>query len=79
MECLSIPVSVILQIREHTKDNKQQRDEYIHYYQKYSPYSMWGWGYLGGDLHWWAQEDALTAAKAYIQRAPGTYAYNYWN
>ena len=69
MRCLSIPFSVTYKISEHCNygDEQQQRDECIHYYRKYSPYSLWGWGYLGGELHYWKKEVALTAAKAYIQ------------
>ena len=73
MYCLSILGNVKEKIREHSKDEEQQRDEYIHYYCKFSPFAMWGWGYLGGELHYREIEAAaLTAAKAYIQRAPGT-------
>jgi hypothetical protein len=73
MNYLGLPDSVIEKIRAHSKDEKQQRHESIHYYLKYSPYSMWGWGYLGGELHYWGGEEAaLTATRPYIQRAPGT-------
>ena len=72
MICLSIPHSVRRKIREHSKDEEQQRHECIHYYLKSSSFAFWGWEYLGGDLHYWEQEAALTAAKSYIQRAPGT-------
>ena len=74
MTCLNIPSSVRDRIPKHCNcdDKQQERDEYIHYYRKYSPYSLWGWEYLGGELHYLGQEAALTAAKAYIQKAPGT-------
>jgi hypothetical protein len=73
MRYLSIPFSVERKIIEHSvhKDEEQQRAEYIHYYLKSSPFAMWGWGYLGGELHFWGEEAALAAAKAYIQRVPG--------
>ena len=72
MDCLNIPDSVIDKIREHSKDEQQQRDECIHYYRKFSPYSMLGWGFLGGELHYCGGEEAaLTATKGYVQRAPG--------
>ena len=75
MRYFDIPNSVRNKIREHCNhdDEQQQRDECIHYYRKYSPYPLWGWGYLGGELHYQEDEVALTAAKAYIQKAPGTY------
>ena len=82
MICLSIPHSVRRKIREHSKDEEQQQHECIHYYLKSSPFALWGWEYLGGDLHYWGHEASLTAAKSYIQRAPGTCGCGmcmYWN
>ena len=82
MWCLNIPGSVQKKISEHSKDEEQQRHECIHYYLKSSPFALLGWGYLGGWLHYYGQEAALTAAKAYIQRAPGTCGCGmcmYWN
>ena len=82
MKCLYIPGSVEEKIREHSKDEEQQRHECIHYYLKSSPFALWGWGFLGGELHYNGEEAALTAAKAYIQRAPGTCGCGmcmYWN
>ena len=73
MDCLNnIPGSVRRKIRVHSKDEEQQRKECIHYYLKTSPYVLWGWGHLWRELHFQEQEAALTAAKAYFQRAPGT-------
>ena len=72
MDCLSIPSNVREKIGEHSKDEEQQRHECFHYYLKSSPFALWGWEDLGGDLQFYGQEAALTAAKAYIQRAPGT-------
>ena len=80
--CLSISVNVRVKIREHSKDKEQQRHESIHYYLKSSPFALWGWGFLGGQLHYCGQEAALTAAKAYIQIVPGTCGCGmcmYWN
>ena len=83
MDCLNnIPGSVRRKIRVHSKDEEQQRKECIHYYLKTSPFALWGWGYLGGELHFWEEEAALTAAKTYVQRAPGTCGCGmciYWN
>ena len=82
MDCLNIPANIRDKIREHSKDEEQQRHECIHYYLKSSPFALWGWGFLGGELHHWGKEDALTEAKAYIQRAPGTCGCDicmYWN
>ena len=72
MNCLNIPYNVKVKIREHSKDEEQQRDECVYYWRNVSPYSMMGWGFLGGHLHYFEQEVALRAAKEYIQRAPGT-------
>ena len=83
MDCLNIPFNVREKIREHSKDDEeQQRDECVYYWRNVSPYSMIGWGFLGGDLHYEEQEAALRAAKEYIQRAPGTCGCGmcmYWN
>ena len=77
---LSVPDSVIEKIREHSKDEEQQRHECIHYYLKYSPYSMLGWGYLGGELYYWGREEAvLTATRAFIQRVSGTIYMCLWH
>ena len=72
MDCLDIPGSVKGKIREHSKDEEQQREECIYYWMNVSPDSMIGWGVLGGRLHLWEEEAALRAANEYIQRAPGT-------
>ena len=82
MDCLNIPNSVRDKIRVHSKDEEQQQDECVYYWRNVSPYSMIGWGFLGGDLHYEEQEAALRAAKEYIQRAPGTCGCGmcmYWN
>ena len=82
MDCLDIPPSVQWKIIQHSQDEEQQRHKCIHYYLKSSPFALRGWGYLGGLLHFEGQEAALTAAKAYIRRAPGTCGCDmcmYWN
>ena len=39
---------------------------------------MLGWGYLGGELHYWGGEEAaLTATRAFIQRVSGTVCMTY--
>ena len=73
IDCLYLPYSVTVIVRDESKDEEQQRDEYVYYWRNVSPYSMIGWGYLGGWLHYWGQEAALRAAKEYIQRDPGIY------
>ena len=78
MWCLFIPPTVREKIKEHSKDKEQQRHEFIHYYLKSTPIALCGWGFLGGELHYHRQVAALTAAKAYIQWAPGTCGM-YWN
>ena len=82
MNCLDIPLSMRGKIREHCKDEEQQREECIYYWMNVSPDSMIGWGMLGGWLHCYGEEAALRAANEYIQRAPGTYGCGmcmYWN
>ena len=72
MDCLDIPTSMRRKIREHSKDEEQQREECIYYWMNVSPDSMIGWEFLGGWLHCFEEEAALRAANEYIQRAPGT-------
>ena len=82
MGYLNIPGSVRSKIREHSKDEEQQREECIYYWMNFNPDSMIGWGILGGKLHYWEEEAALRAANEYIQRAPGTCGCGmcmYWN
>ena len=80
--CLNIPGSVWRNIKDHSEDEEQQRNELVYYSRNMSPYSMNRWGFIGGDLHYEGEETALTAAKAYIPRAPGTCGCGmcmYWN
>jgi hypothetical protein len=84
MNCLYIPLSVVEKIIGYSKDEEQLREEWIYYWRNVSLYSMIGWGYLGGKLHYRGQEAALRAANEYIQMAPGTCTcgcgvYMYWN
>ena len=79
--CLNIPDCVWRNIKGHSED-EEQRDELVYYWRNISPYSMNRWGFIGGELHYWGEETTLTAAKAYIQRAPGTCGCGmcmYWN
>ena len=71
-DCLNIPGSVGRNIKDHSEDEEQLRDELVYYWRNMSPYSMNRWDFIGGELHYWGEETALTAAKEYIQRAPGT-------
>ena len=69
-------------IEDHCDNEEQRREECIQYYLNFSCFSLWNWTYLSGELHYWGEETALTAAKAYIQRAPGTCGCGtcmYWN
>ena len=70
--CLNIPDHVWVTLEQNSNDEEEIRQEYIHYYRNYSPYSLWSWHYLVGELHYRREETALEAAKAFIQRAPGT-------
>ena len=82
MVCLNISFSMQKKIKEHSKDEEQQREECIYYWMNISPDSMIGWGVLGGWLLYWGQEAALRAATEYIHRAPGTCGCGmcmYWN
>ena len=70
--CLNIPGHVWNTLEQNSNDEEEMRQECIHYYWNYSPDSLWSWHYLGGELHYQGEETALEAAKAFIQRAPGT-------
>ena len=72
MVCLIIPLSVRVMIPEHSEDEKEVRDDVIYYWRNISPYSMIGWGQLGGQLHCLEQESTLRAANEYIERSPGS-------
>ena len=80
--CLDIPYSVWENIKDHSEDEEQLQDDFLYYWRNMSPYSMNRWDFIGGQLHLFGEETALTAAKAYIQRAPGTCGCGmcmYWN
>ena len=62
--CLAIPDCVW-----DKRDDKQQRDQRIHYWSEISPYASWTW--LAGLLHYRGESVAEAAAKRYFQRAPG--------
>ena len=69
-------------IENHCDNEEQLREECIQYYLNFSCFSLWSWTYLSGELHYYGEETALTATKAYIQRAPGTCGCGmcmYWN
>ena len=81
-DCLNIPYRVWRNIKDHSEDEEQLRNELVYYWKNISPYSMNRWDFIGGQLHYCGEETALTAAKAYIQRAPGTCGCGmcvYWN
>ena len=74
--CLNIPHSVWRTIRKNCESEELQRDECIYYWRNVLPFSMFGWSFLGGKLHYLGEESALKTTKEYIQTAPGTYEYN---
>ena len=81
-DCLNIPYRVWRNIKDHSEDEEQLRNELVYYWKNISPYSMNRWDFIGGQLYYCGEETALTAAKAYIQRAPGTCGCGmcmYWN
>ena len=69
--CLNIPHSVWRTIRKNCENEELQRDECIYYWRNVSPFSMFGWSFLGGKLHYLGEESALRKAKEYIQTVPG--------
>ena len=69
--CLLLPYSVMENIFDHCFEEKQQRDQLIHYWRNSSPYASWAW--LAGQLYIEEETTALKAAKQFVQRAPGSY------
>lgn len=67
--CLYIPASVILLIRDYCKIPKEQINQLVHYWRSVSPYASWS--LLAGRLLWLGEKIALEEAKRFIQREPG--------
>lgn len=68
--CLMIPYSVEVKITDVYKDVRRQRQQFIHYYVNYSPYST-TWIFLSGRLHRWEETTAETYVKKFVRGTPG--------
>ena len=65
INCLCLPNYLKYKIEQLSEKEEQQRNEYIHYFMKYSASAMWGWKYLAGKLQWYRETCAITAVKTY--------------
>ena len=64
-----IPLSLRRKIAEQSESEEERRNALVHYWLKTSPYASWQW--LSGWCHYDGEESAVSAAKRYVQRAPG--------
>ena len=67
--CLWIPLSLRSKIETESESEEERRSKLVQYWLKSSPYASWQW--LSGWSHYFGQESAVSAAKRYVQRAPG--------
>ena len=68
-DCLLLPYRVRHKIFGHCIDEDQRHDQLIHYWRNTSSEASWTW--LAGQLHSLEETTALTAAKIFVNRAPG--------
>ena len=66
---LRLSLRVSGKIFDHCTDEDQRRDQLIHYWRNTSPEASWTW--LAGELYHEEETTALTAAKRFVNRAPG--------
>ena len=70
--CLEIPDSVKRKITDQYKDDEQQRQQFINYYIRLSPYgTSMSWAEVAGALHYWEETTAEASAKKFVHGAPG--------
>ena len=64
-----IPVGLRRKIADESENEEERRNRLVDWWLKTSPYASWQW--LSGWSYYYEQESAVSAAKRYIQRAPG--------
>ena len=64
-----IPVGLRSKIADQSENEEERRNRLVDWWLKTSPYASWQW--LSGQCHYFEEESAVSAAKRYIQRAPG--------
>jgi hypothetical protein len=69
-ECLNVPRSVWVKLRQQCVNDMERRNELISWWLQYSPYALDFWNWLSGQLLCWEKESALAAAKRYIHQTP---------
>ena len=67
--CLTVPLSVRSKINEQSHSEEERRNQLVDYWLMTSPNASWQW--LSGWIHYYEEKSALSAAKRYVQRAPG--------
>lgn len=67
--CLWTPDSLQTKIIIQSKSVEERRNKLVDWWLKTSPYASWQW--LIGWSYRRKQESAVSAAKIYVQRAPG--------
>ena len=68
-DCLWIPPSLRGKIAEESEGEEERRNRLVDWWLKSSEYASWQ--FLSGWSHLYELESAVSAAKKYIQRAPG--------
>ena len=72
-DCLRVPSSVKVELRQQCDNDEERRNELISWWLLSSPYALDSWKWLSGQLLCWEEESALAAAKRYVHQTPGTY------
>ena len=67
--CLRVPPNVRRKIKEQSHSEEERRNQLVNWWLMTSPYASWQW--LSGWIHYIEEKSALSAAKRYVQRAPG--------
>ena len=64
-----VPNNVRRKIREQSHSEEERRNQLVNWWLRISPYASWQW--LTGWIHFREEKSVLSAAKRYVQRAPG--------
>ena len=75
--CFWIPGDLKRKIADQSESVEETRNRLVDWWLKTSPYVSWQW--LSGWSHCWELESAISAAKKYIQRAPGEHRVITWH
>ena len=70
---LCVPGGVQEKLEKQYDNDEEHRNELISWWLQSSPYALDSWKWLPGQLLYWKEESALTAAKRYVHQTPGIY------